>query len=199
MLLLPREHILFEHLDVDFVDFRKFVAHMGEQRFSGYIHYHSTHEEALILFKSGNMPGIYYRYGTQTVVGQRAFIKAINEIDQSDRLHSPSEHAVVDLCELSPDKISPLYTLFHNEPVQVGLESELVELPALIHTLHQKTFTGCVRCAQNDRVIACILLNEGELLGGYHLSNRQISTDLSPIIALIEKTDCLIDIYRAKA
>lgn len=199
MLLLPHGRIFFQNLDVDFVNFRTFVSRLGEQKFSGYVHFHSISEEAVIFFKIGSVPGAYYHRGSQSVVGQRAFVRILSEVDRADDLHAVEEKAVIDTYKFKPHFIPPLYTLCFHDTIQRNLEIDLVDLPDLVNNMKTKKFTGGIHFHNNNQSLAYILFDSGELIGAYYLEDQRLTSELAPIFNWIEsRKDCRLDILKAK-
>ncbi len=137
MLLLPKGQTVYSGLKTAFTEFDAMLAELGSNGFTGYVRVTANGYEGLLLLDTGQVI---------TAIGQAQGEKKSGPLAAQElAAQARGTDGTIDVCKLSHEWVSILSGTTEAEPVFGRLNTDLVDLAALIKKLESSQHTGYIR------------------------------------------------------
>lgn len=189
-ILVPAGQILHDSPKTSFVDFRRLMATLEREGYTGYLHLITDDASGLVLFRDGTaLECVYSRADKAGVVlGKEALQMFSDVVDEGD--------GVLDVIGLSPEVIDGLYQLTASRPIYTELYAGWVDVRALLKYLSDRKLNGSVviRAAAGTGII---VLADGQVASAYTSESRDIADQADKAVALCDDPDATIEVKSA--
>ena len=185
---VPAGEVVYDSLKTSFVDFPRLITTLETEGYTGYVRLLTEHASGLILFRDGAAQECVFDLGDKPQRGREALHAFNEEVTRG--------HGVLDVVGLPPEIVDGLYDLVVARPVYTELYAAWVDMPALLHYLHEKKLTGSVM-VRGAAGTGIIILTEGKATGAYTSESRGIDEDPKVVLDLCSDRNAMIEVKSA--
>ena len=185
---VPAGEVVYDSLKTSFVDFPRLITTLETEGYTGYVRLLTEHASGLILFRDGAAQECVFDPGDKPQRGREALHAFNDEVTRG--------HGVLDVVGLPVEIVDGLYDLVVARPVYTELYAGWVDMPALLHYLHEKKLTGSVM-VRGEGGTGIIILTDGKATGAYTSESRSINEDPKVVLDLCSDRNAMIEVKAA--
>ena len=185
---VPAGEVVYDSLKTSFVDFPRLITTLETEGYTGYVRLLTEHASGLILFRDGAAQECVFDPGEKPQRGREALHAFNEEVTRG--------HGVLDVVGLPVEIVDGLYDLVVARPVYTELYAAWVDMPALLHYLHEKKLTGSVM-VRGEGGTGIIILTDGKATGAYTSESRSIDEDPKVVLELCSDRNAMIEVKAA--
>ena len=182
---VPLGKLIYEALTAGFVDFPKLLRSLSKDAHSGYVRLSGDGFSSVLLFSNGAVVEAIYDTDGEVATGENAFRLFGKHIDDGE--------GVLDVISLSPEMVTGMYQLLTGPSMYEGLLARFVKADALIEYLQEVGHSGAL-IARNEKRSGIVLFRDGQLLGSYTDSAREVDPDPLKVLAVCKEPTTEIEV-----
>jgi hypothetical protein len=182
---VPLGKLIYEDLTAGFVDFPKLLRSLAKDQHSGYVRLTGDGFSSVLLFSNGAVVEAIYDSEGVVATSEEAFIFFGNHIDEGE--------GALDVISLTAEMVTGIYQLLTGPSLFDGLLARFVKADALIDYLSEIGHSGAM-IARNDKRSGIVIFRDGEILGAYTDSSRDVELDPVKVLAVCKEPSTGIEV-----